>query len=169
MPRCPARASPSDPREPEIARIASAATRSQSIAVTSAPWSSASKLNHPSHAPMSSTRFPVRSAGTGNRAYRFRSHSISIDRRYLGAVELRFEAEPPVPCPDVQHALPRQIRGNRKSRVSLPQPLDLVEALDPLTVRQLETVIPALLGKLLAEVLAPAGFLHMLDYTGVTE
>src|ERR1017187_4224618 len=93
----------------------------------------------------------------------------AIDRRYLGAVELRFEAEPPVPCPDVQHALPRQIRGNRKSRVSLPQPLDLVEALDPLTVRQLETVIPALLGKLLAEVLAPAGFLHMLDYTGVTE
>ena len=31
-------------------------------------------------------------------------------------------------------------------------------------VRQLETVIPALLGKLLAEVLAPAGFMHMLDY-----
>jgi hypothetical protein len=36
-------------------------------------------------------------------------------------------------------------------------------------VLQLETAIPALLGKLLAEVLAPAGFMHTLDYTGVTE
>src|ERR1035438_3667534 len=84
----------------------------------------------------------------------------AIDRRHLGAVKLRFEAEPAVPCPDVQHALPRQIRGNRKSLVPLPQPVNLVESLDPRSVRQLETVIPALLGKLLAEVLTPAGFMH---------
>src|ERR1035437_6006062 len=46
------------------------------MAVTAAPWRSASKLNHPSHAPMSSTRLPVKSAGIGNRAYLLRSHSI---------------------------------------------------------------------------------------------
>src|ERR1017187_8267969 len=91
-------------------------------------------------------------------------HLNAIDGRHLGAVALRLEAEPPVPGADVQHPLAGQIRGNRKSRVPLPQPLELAEALDPRTVRQLKTVIPALLGKFLAEVLAPAGFMHMLDY-----
>src|SRR5664280_247676 len=91
-------------------------------------------------------------------------HFHAIDGRHRGAVALRLEAEPPIPGADVQHALAGQIRRNGKSRVPLAQPLDLAEALDPRSVRQLETVIPTLLGKFLAEVLAPAGFMHMLDY-----
>src|ERR1035437_10184470 len=91
-------------------------------------------------------------------------HFHAIDRRHRGAVALRLEAEPPVPGPDVQHPLAGQILRNWKSRIPLPQPVDLVEALDPRSVRQLKTVIPALLGEFLAEVQAPAGFLHMLDY-----
>src|ERR1035438_8082549 len=88
----------------------------------------------------------------------------AIDRRHLGAVRLGLEAEPPIPGPDVQHALPRQVRGNGKPLVPLPQPVELVEALDVGSVRQFETVIPALLGKFLAEVHAPAGFMHKPDY-----
>src|ERR1017187_5606183 len=91
-------------------------------------------------------------------------HLHAIDGRHGGAVALRLEAEPPVPCADVQHALAGQIRRNGKSRVPFAQPLDLAEALDPGSVRQFETVIPALLGKFPAKVLAPAGFMHMLDY-----
>ena len=41
--------------------------RDQQIEVTAAPWLSASKLNQPSHAPISRTRRPVRSAGMGKR------------------------------------------------------------------------------------------------------
>src|SRR5450759_5092882 len=89
-------------------------------------------------------------------------HFHAIDRRHRGAVALRLKAEPPVPGPDVQHPFAGQIRRNRKSRIPLPQPADLVEALDPRSVRQLKTVIPALLGEFLAEVQAPAGFFHML-------
>ena len=59
---------------------------------------------------------------------------------------------------------PGQIGGNRKSRVPLSQPVDLVVALDTRAVRQLKAVIPALLGEFLAEVHAPAGFVHTLDY-----
>src|ERR1019366_3855372 len=88
-------------------------------------------------------------------------HLHAIDGRHCGAVALRLEAEPPVPGADVEHPLAGQIRRNGKSRVSLAQPLDLAEALDPGPVRQFETVVPALFGKFLAEVLAPAGFMHM--------
>ena len=86
-------------------------------------------------------------------------HFHAVDRRHRRAVALRLEAEPAIPCPDVQHALSRQIRGNRKARVPLAQRVELVVALDARSVRQLETVIPALLGELLAEILAPAGFI----------
>jgi hypothetical protein len=47
----------------------------QSTAVTSAWRRSASKLNHPSHAPMSSTRLPCRSPGIGKRAKRSRKRA----------------------------------------------------------------------------------------------
>jgi hypothetical protein len=69
----------------------------------------------------------------------------------------RLEAEPAVPCADVQHALAAQVVGNGEARKALPQARQRIHAVDQSAVGQLETVIPALLGQFLAVVLPLSG------------
>jgi hypothetical protein len=45
----------------------------------------------------------------------------AIDGCHIGAAALRLEAEPAVPCADIQHALAAQIAGDGEAREALPQ------------------------------------------------
>src|SRR5579883_2252827 len=70
---------------------------------------------------------------------------------------LRLEAEPSVPCPDIEHAPSGKVRRNGKAVPAGAQDLERVMPFEARPVRQFEAVVPALRRQFLAEILPALG------------
>ena len=68
------------------------------------------------------------------------------------------KAEPAVPGADIEHALAAQIFGNRIARVAFFLNRERHVSVDDGAVGELEAVIPAFGGQILAEVQSAGGF-----------
>jgi len=82
----------------------------------------------------------------------------TIDRHHGCPMPLRLKTEPAIPRSDVEHALAAQVAGDRVACIPLALMGEAQVAIDPCSVRQLETMVPAVLGQFFAKACPPASF-----------